>query len=95
MSPNIDNATVGLRNYLFDNIYLGSKAKEEEKKVEYIIRELYKYLINNPKEINGADENFTMDIIHRLACDYIAGMTDRYALNKYKAIFLPMSWQYL
>lgn len=96
MSPCISKATVGLRDFLFEYIYLGSKAKKEEEKIEYIMRELYMYLIKNPKEINNVIlENISCDNIHRSACDYIAGMTDRYALNKFKAIFLPMSWQYL
>ena len=96
MSSHINDATAGLRNFLFENIYLGSKAKVEEEKIEYIMKELYMFLIKNPKEItSNTEKNLSCDNIHRLACDYIAGMTDRYALNKYKAIFLPLSWQYL
>ncbi len=95
MSPDIEAATANLREYLFENIYLGSKAKEEEKKVQYILKELYMHLLENPNEITDkSEDSMSIENIHRMACDYIAGMTDRYALNKYKAIFLPLSWQY-
>ena len=95
MSPDIEAATIELREYLFENIYLGSKAKEEEKKVQYMLRELYMYLLDNPNEITDkSEDDISIENIHRMTCDYIAGMTDRYAMNKYKEIFLPLSWQY-
>lgn len=94
MSEDVDRATKELRKYLYDHVYIGSKAKVEEVKVQYIIKQLYDFFIENPDKISKdlwmklPNEN-----IHRLSCDYIAGMTDRYALNKYKSIFLPISWQ--
>ncbi len=96
MSTEREKATDDLRKFMFENIYIGSKAKEEETKVQYIIKELYMHFIDNPDDIpdemkiNLANEN-----IHRIVCDYIAGMTDRYALNRYKSIFLPLAWQIL
>lgn len=96
MSADIQTATIGLRNYLFENIYIGSKAKEEETKVQYMIKELYLYLINNPNDIfDDVRDNLPRENIHRIVCDYIAGMTDRYAINRFKSIFLPLSWQYI
>ncbi len=96
MSTEREKATDDLRKFMFENIYIGSKAKEEETKVQYIIKELYMHFIDNPDDIPDemkiklANEN-----IHRIVCDYIAGMTDRYALNRYKSIFLPLAWQIL
>lgn len=95
MSKDVDMATNKLRKFMFDNVYIGSKAKEEEEKVKYIVKQLYEYLINNPDEIPEDIRNVMEDTdIHRITCDYIAGMTDRYALNKYKSLFLPIGWKF-
>ncbi|MCQ1530824.1 deoxyguanosinetriphosphate triphosphohydrolase [Lutispora saccharofermentans] len=94
MSEGVDEATKQLRNFMYDHVYIGSKAKVEEVKVKYIIRQLYEFFIANPEEIpQDLRMKLPCESIHRLTCDYIAGMTDRYALNKYKAIFLPTAWQ--
>ncbi len=96
MSGEIEYATNGLRDFLFENIYKGSKAKKEEIKIQYILRALYSHLVEEPNEIiNNMMESLPDEDIHRIVCDYIAGMTDRYALNKYKSIFIPLSWQFL
>ncbi len=78
-----------LRNFMFEKVYLNSQAKEEENKVEGVVRQLFDYycdFIN--KNINEKEE-----IIKRAVCDYIAGMTDRYAVSKYKDLFIPKSSQ--
>lgn len=94
MSEGVDEATKQLRDFMYDHVYIGSKAKAEEVKVKYIIRQLYEFFIVNPEEIpQDLRMKLPVESIHRLTCDYIAGMTDRYALNKYKAIFLPTAWQ--
>lgn len=94
MSKEIYKATTHLRKFMYDHVYIGSKAKTEEVKVKYIIKQLYEFFIENPGEIpEDLRLNLSDGNIHRLICDYIAGMTDRYALDKYKSIFLPTSWQ--
>lgn len=96
MSSDIEKATNDLRKFMFENIYIGSKAKKEESKVQYIIKELYMHFIYNQDDIpDEMKEKLLKDDIHRIVCDYIAGMTDRYALNRYKSIFLPSAWQIL
>ena len=94
MSEEVDNATNELRRFMYDHVYIGSKAKAEEAKVQYIIKQLYRFFIENPDEIPGdLWMKLPGESTHRLTCDYIAGMTDRYALNKYKSFFLPIAWQ--
>jgi dGTPase len=94
MSAEVYQATMELRKFMFDNVYIGSIAKKEEEKVYNIIGELYNYFINHPEdlpsEMRSALENAD---IHRIVCDYIAGMTDRYALHKFYEIFIPVSWR--
>src|SRR6056297_671736 len=86
-------ATNMLREYLFENIYFGSLAKKEESKVKRMITLLYTYYKNNPKRIpnefrNRIEEHNKEQII----IDYIAGMSDRYAIKVTKDIYIPEPW---
>ena len=93
MSDEIEAATETLRQFMFDNVYFASKAKEEEVKAERMIRLLYEYYMNAPDDIGmGARERVKEYGIVQTVTDYIAGMTDRYALNVFKDIFVPKGW---
>ncbi len=90
-SQKIREATDILRDYLFDNVYIGSKAKSEEYKAKWLVRELYKYYFEHEDEIPG-HFNLSGDNIEQRVIDYISGMSDRYAINKGKRLFLPTPW---
>ena len=94
MSPLMEGATNELRNFLFENIYIDSIAKKEEKKAQNIIIELYHYFQNHiehlPEEFKARLE---IDPKERVIVDYIAGMTDRYAINKFTQLFIPAPWK--
>ncbi|PIE65379.1 MAG: deoxyguanosinetriphosphate triphosphohydrolase [Desulfobacterales bacterium] len=90
-----------LRDFLYDNVYRYHKVHQEFEKAQRIIRELYSYfLANGLLGRNGDVWVVTEDYrswpddktAHRRVCDYIAGMTDRYALGVYEYIFLPRPW---
>ncbi|OQB15192.1 MAG: Deoxyguanosinetriphosphate triphosphohydrolase [Firmicutes bacterium ADurb.Bin193] len=92
MEPGVFKAMMELRSFLTDNVYIGSKAKAEEDKAKGIIRRLYEYFKSHPDELPpGVDT----DDIDRRVCDYIAGMSDRYAVYRYSELFVPRSWQVL
>lgn len=91
MTPVIADAMSGLRDFLFAKVYIGSRAKEEENKAKRLIRELYYHFCENQDAIPVSlltDD----DDIERAVCDYIAGMTDHYAINLYRQLFLPVGW---
>ncbi len=90
MEPNVQSAMMELRSFMLKNVYIGSAAKGEEAKAKGIIERLYEYFVENP---NGLPKDHDNLDIHRSVCDYIAGMTDRYAIYKYSDIFVPRSWQ--
>lgn len=96
MSEKIGKYTNSLRDFMFQNVYLNKSAKTEEEKTEYIITELYKYyLINNdklPSEHLLIYKNIDATL-EDVICDYIAGMTDRYAVNLFTSIFIPKPWR--
>ena len=75
--------TTKLREWMFDNVYIDSPAKLEEKKARNVIRELFFLYTDMLK--NMCEESK----IERIVTDYISGMTDRYAIEKYKENFIP------
>ncbi len=94
MSPAVEEMTEKLRQFMFDNVYLGSEAKEEEKKAENMIRLLFQYFTDNPAKMGqDAERNVQFYGIKQAVTDYIAGMTDIFAVNTFKNIFIPKGWQ--
>jgi dGTPase len=91
LSKKVQEATDKLRKFLFDNVYIGSIAKIEEKKAKRVLQELFYYYSNYPEKIplefkkRGSDPE-------RSAVDYIAGMTDRYVITRYQNIFIPQGF---
>lgn len=95
MSEEVKFYTDKLRDFMFENVYLNKKAKGEEEKAKRIIKLLYEYYIDNFNELPMEHKRFYDGLTSNLediVCDYIAGMTDRYVINKYKEIFVPKSW---
>ena len=94
MEKTVCDAMMSLRDFLFKAVYTNPVAKGEEIKVEAMLGEMYHYFVTHPEEMgNELFCRIDTDGVERTVCDYIAGMTDRYALNKYKDIFLPKMWK--
>ena len=94
-SAEVEQAMVELRGYLFNTVYMNEKIKNNFLKANKVIRELYQYFCENETELRkhynkGVREGET---IERTVCDFIAGMTDSYAISMYESIFLPRRWQ--
>lgn len=95
MSTEYEKAMKELRQYMFDNVYIGSKAKSQEKKAKKMIQHLYNYLTNNPDKLPQEYQNTIVingEPVAQVVCDYIAGMTDTYAINTFQEIFIPKAW---
>ncbi|MDY6794111.1 MAG: deoxyguanosinetriphosphate triphosphohydrolase [Actinomycetota bacterium] len=80
-----------LRAFLFDRVYIGSVAKREEGKAKRVLLALFNFYVKHPEEMPDEYRGEEEDLRIRV-CDYIAGMTDRYALRKYGELFLPREW---
>lgn len=91
MSEEIKTAMDELRSFLFKRVYIGSRAKGEESKAKDMLKTLYYYYLKNSKELppeyNFGDEHEVQ------VCDYVAGMTDRYAVSQFTRIFVPNSFR--
>lgn len=94
MQPEIAASMDALRTFMFERVYTNPVAKGEEVKAKDIIRRLYEYYRNHPDKL-PADFIPQLDFegMDRIVCDYIAGMTDKYAIYKYSEIFIPTAWQ--
>lgn len=96
MSTEVEEAMYSLRKYMFANVYTNPVAKSEESKAKRMIIELYNYYLAHVDELpdefiylmdkKGQNEK-------QVVCDYIAGMSDQYSVQKFKEIFVPKSWE--
>ena len=82
-----------LHEFLFDAVYKNPVAKSEETKVLGIVEGLYSYFIKNPEKMSMEYlEICKSEGLSRAVADYIAGMTDHYAITVYQNIYIPKSW---
>lgn len=95
MSPEVADAMQGLRQFMFQSVYTNPIAKGEETKAKELLERLFVYYLKHIdvlpayylQMLEEGEEN------DRVVCDYIAGMTDQYAVAKYNEYFMPKSWQ--
>lgn len=95
LSPDIDKAMMELRVYMFQHVYIGSRAKTEEFKAQRMLRKLFEHFMTN---IQSLPMEYIEQIQHypspkRVVLDYISGMTDQYAIRKFQEIFIPGVWK--
>ncbi len=92
-SAEITEAAMALRRFLDERVYNVSAVFEDFRKAAKIIKELYYYYIESPHIFyEELGEKFKAGVIERDVCDFISGMTDRYAYKAYEKIFLPQPW---
>lgn len=95
MSPGMEEAMKGLRQWMFDNVYCSDIPKGEEDKAQHLIVFLYNYYCSHVDQLPD-EYRVMMDMgekRERVVCDYIAGMSDRYAIDKFEELFIPQAWK--
>lgn len=96
MSEPVLEAMMGLRKWMFENVYRNDTAKSQEGKAKHMIEALYHYYLANIKAMPEEYQRF-IEYFHqseeRVVCDYIAGMSDQYSIEKFKELFVPSSWK--
>lgn len=96
MSPGMEEAMQGLRSWLFEHVYKNDIPKAEEGKAQQLIASLYRYYMDHVIEL---PEEYLLMMLsrgekkERVVCDYIAGMSDSYAINKFEELFVPRAWK--
>lgn len=93
-SPGMAEAVEVFHKFMFEAVYHNPVAKGEESKVENILWSIYDYYIRHtdhlPEDYKAIAE---AEGVERAVCDYVAGMTDKYAMYQYSALFIPAAWQ--
>ena len=93
LSPEVEKALQDLRDFMFDHVYRNPAAKGEEQKAKDMLKQLYEYYVTHPEALpEDFQPQLSFDGMERTVCDYIAGMTDNYAVDKYTEIFIPAGW---
>ena len=93
MSPRVEEAMLGLRSWMFENVYLSEDAKSEEPKAKALIEALFFYYLEHIDEVPHEYRDYSEGNDVQSVIDFVAGMTDRYALKQYQKLFLPRSWR--
>ena len=92
MSGPVMNAITDLRAFLYENVYEAHRVHDDFIKGQKILKELYDYFQENDGHFDDSVEYSKDTSRERKVCDFIAGMTDQYALDLYTSIFLPQPW---
>ncbi|WP_026651730.1 deoxyguanosinetriphosphate triphosphohydrolase [Butyrivibrio proteoclasticus] len=97
MSPEVYDAFHKLRSFMFENVYTNPIAKNQEGKVEEMIKILYRYYLDHLELLPDYLQRMRKqgEPEERLVCDYVSSMTDRYAVAMFEEIYVPHSWNVL
>jgi dGTPase len=90
-SPTILQAMLELRQFLYRSVYALSIPKKEFLKAKKMLSDIYYYALENQEQLLAKSKR-GCDSLERCATDFIAGMTDRFAINLYSQLFLPKAW---
>jgi dGTPase len=93
-SAELEHHIVMLRDFLYERVYDSMTVHQDFIKCSKIIEDLYTYFLNNSDAfLEETDRNDFYDAPAACICDFIAGMTDRYAFNLFEKMFLPLPWK--
>ena len=93
MSDYMQEAVDFFHNFMYSDVYTNPIAKGEESKVDGILAGIYDYYRKHPEKLPAELQTIAeREGADRAACDFVSGMTDGYAMEKYSELFIPMSW---
>ena len=92
-SENVGGAMKELRDFMFEAVYRNPVAKGEEGKAEDMLKRMFEYYRKDPDGLPPEFQDIRIrEGVDRAVCDYIAGMTDKFAVERFGQLFIPMSW---
>ncbi len=95
-SPQVEEAMLTLKDFMFDSVYTNPMAKGEEGKAQDMLRSLFEYYRAHPDELPDDFQSIRAEEgVDRAVCDYIAGMTDPFAVDRFQELFIPKGWTVL
>lgn len=94
MTPEVGAAMEELRTFLFENVYYNPVAKREDSKAKALIIRMFEYFVKHPDKMPELYQRAReTETVERCVADYISGMSDRYAIELYKELFVPEVWR--
>ena len=94
MEPEIQEASDKLRQFLFERVYRNPVAKSEEKKAQEMLMRLFEHFVAQPDSMPAFYRgNCEKEPVERCVCDFLSGMTDRYAIEIYSGLYIPKVWR--
>ena len=92
-APAMEKALKDLRAFMFERVYRNPIAKGQETKAKDMLQRMFDYYYNHPEALpEDFQPQLSFDGMERTVCDYIAGMTDHFAVKTYSNIYLPKFW---
>lgn len=93
LSQQVQAAMDELRDFLFDRVYIGSEAKQDEGKAEKMVEVIYEYYLEHPEQMPELYQRvWQQEGLVQAVVDYVAGMTDRFIIHKFEQMFIPQGW---
>ncbi len=93
MSARVWDAMMELRKWLFANVYLSGEAKAEEPKAYRVVQTLFAHYLEHPGDMPEEYRESAEEDLPQTVTDYIAGMTDRFAIRAFQQLFVPKAWR--
>ena len=94
MSPPVQTAVDEFRNFMFRRVYQNPIAKGEEVKVKDVLGGIFTHYMDNSDKLPADHKaRIEQDGLERVVCDYVSGMSDKFALDEYTRLFVPIVWQ--
>ena len=94
LEPKVYNALMKLRKFMFDQVYSGQLQQAERVKIQHMLEDLYRHYKSEPDVLPEMYRKMIAsgETQNRVICDYIAGMTDRFAMKQFVGAFVPAEW---
>ena len=94
LEDEVERAMSSLRTFLFERVYFNPIAKAEDGKAQELIMRLYEYYVSHSDKMpEFYRNNCEKEGVERCVCDFVSGMTDRYAIEVYSELFVPKVWR--
>jgi dGTPase len=95
MTDEVRTALNDLKDFLFEAVYLGSAAKAEVGKTQRLLLDLFAHFVEHPDQMSAEARRLLEEgraTVQRAVCDFLAGMTDRFAIRMQEQLFVPRTW---
>ena len=93
MAPEVWDAMMDLRRFLFERVYLAGDAKREEPKARELVVALFEHYMANPEQLPAEFQPDAPEGLPQSVTDYVAGMSDRFAMRSYEKLVMPRRWE--